>query len=104
MNVFFKFLSEIRTPWMINSAGKKDWMLVFAAIGLFVSCLSLLISTIESVTVGSTTISFEKPDTTLVLGILSSTLGAYVIRRHKKDHIDHVETLEKIKQEPAEGE
>jgi hypothetical protein len=104
MKILSKFLEKLRSPWILNSNLKHDAMLTFAMVGLFAACLSLVVSTIESITVGSVVIAFEKPDTTLVLGILSSTLGAYVIRRHKKDHIDHVENLQKITPPPAEGE
>ena len=95
----FEFFNNLREPWLINSSGKKDWMLTFSAIGLAVSCLSLITSLVGSITIRETTINFEKPDTTLVLGILSATLGSYVMRRHKKDTIDHIENLEKMKQD-----
>lgn len=90
-NFFATLISKLRAPWLSNSGNRPDAMLTFAAVGLTVACVSLMIGVIENITVGTTSLSFEKPDTTLVLGILSATLGAYVLRRNKKDGLDFEE-------------
>jgi hypothetical protein len=84
-----KRVGDNTMKWMLtNSSGKKDAALTFACIGLAIAAVSVFASTLESIVVGSTTVSFDKPDTTLVLGILSATLGAYVLRANKRQNVE----------------
>ena len=103
INLFSFIISKLKAPWLNNSSNKSDAMLTFAAIGLFVTCLSLILGIMENVTIGEVSLSFEQPDTTLVLGILSATLGAYVLRRNKKDGLEFEEKKLNINP-PSESE
>lgn len=91
--MFKDLLNKLRAPWILNSDNKPDAMLTFSLIGLLAACWSLVISIIDSVTVGNVIVELNKPDTTLVLGILSATLGSYVWRRGHKAKLSHIEKM-----------
>lgn len=69
--------------WMVkNSKGNPDAMLSFSVVAVFIASIAILLPMFSSIKIGSVSLNFVKPDTTLVLGFLSSTLGAYVARRN----------------------
>ncbi len=71
--------------WMMrNSKGKKDAMLTFAFISFIVVSLCVILSCLKSVAFRALSIELTMPDTSLLLGYLASTFGAYVMRRNKE--------------------
>jgi len=72
-------------------------MFTFAAVGFTITCLAVLSSVIESFSVGSFSIAFQKPDSVLILGFLASTFTAYVTRRNKKDQLESDEIKESMR-------
>ena len=74
-----------------NSAGKRDVMLSFAVYSFFIMVFCILAPMLNGFHIGSFVWSIEKPDNTLLLGTLGSTLLSYVTRRNTKDKIDSEE-------------
>lgn len=67
--------------WITNTAGKKDAMLTFAVVSFAVVTLNMLLSSLDTINIGSTTIVFKSLDSSMVALYLGSTFTAYVSRR-----------------------
>ncbi len=102
LTTLIKFIKSLRQPWMKNSKGVPDAMLTFACVGLAISALAVIVSLLKSVSIHGHDIVFNNPSETLVLGFLSATLGAYVLRRNKKDELDHQEKMAGLKETEEE--
>ncbi len=100
--MFKGILDKIRQPWLKNSKGVPDAMLTFACVGLLISSVAVVVSLVKSVTIRGSEITFNNPSETLVLGFLAATLGAYVLRRNKKDELDHQEKMAGLKETKEE--
>jgi len=84
--------------WMLkNSAGKPDSMFTFAVGGFLITALSILVTLVDSVSIGDASVNIGSPDSTLVMAFLGATLLAYVNRRNKK--LDAEIELKKVKLE-----
>lgn len=83
--------------WLKNSKGHADAMLTFATISFFVTSLCVFLSMLESVSLGGAEIVLKAPSETLVLGYLGAAFTSYVLRRNKKDHLDHEQAKEEMK-------
>ena len=75
----------MKIDWMMNnSKGKPDAMLTFATGSFVIVSLCILLSCFKSVAFRSLSLELTVPDTSLLLGFLASTFGAYVMRRNKE--------------------
>lgn len=81
--------------WMLkNSKGHIDGAWTLCVISFFVVSVSIFLSMVQglSLNVGALDLTIKPPDTTLILGYLATTTGNYLMRRNKKDQIDHEQT------------
>ena len=67
--------------WIKNSNGKQDAMLTFATISFAIVSLNILLSTLQEVSIGAGTFSFQPMDPGTMTAYLAATFGAYVSRR-----------------------
>jgi ABC-type nickel/cobalt efflux system permease component RcnA len=73
--------------WLKNSSGEPDAMLTFAALSFAVTSLCVLLSMVESTSLGNFDLDLKSPDMMLVSTYLATCFTSYVIRRNKKDQI-----------------
>ena len=67
--------------WIKNTSGKKDAMLTFAVIAFAVVTFNVLLATLNNVSHGGWSISFEPMEAATLTAYLGATFGAYVSRR-----------------------
>lgn len=80
-----------RLHWALkNTAGRHDSMFTFASVGFIVTTIAVLTSLIQDMSIGNFHLTFKSPDSSLVLGYLSATFTAYVVRRNKTDDMQKV--------------
>lgn len=78
--------------WIKNTTGKKDAMLTFATFSFLIVTLNVLLSSIDTLTVGETTVIFKALDSTVMAVYLGSTFTAYVSRRWTESKYTKVES------------
>jgi len=76
--------------WMMeDSRGKKNAMLTFAFVAFCVVSFCIVGSMFKSFAFKAFSVELATPDTTLLLGFLAATFGAYVARRNTADKKDN---------------
>lgn len=84
--------------WMLkNSKGKPDGAWTLCVVSFVVVSFCIFLSMIQGLTFKN--LSIKSPDTTLVLGYLATTTGNYLMRRNKKDQVEHEQTMNAVSKE-----
>lgn len=67
--------------WITNTSGKKDAMLTFALISFVVVTLNIFLSTIDTVSIGTFSLTLKAIDASVMSTYLGIAFSAYVGRR-----------------------
>jgi len=90
---------KLKKHWaMNNTAGKPDVLFTFATIGFLVTTACIVLSMFSEINIGKDNFHIHTPDSTLLLGYLSATFTAYVVRRSQgviKEEDGQVDNVEK---------
>lgn len=95
----------MKLNWMLkNSKGIPDGSWSLAVFSWFIVSFCIVLPVIGKITIKDFVLDPQAPDTTLLLGFMTTTLGNYLLRRNKKDTTESKGLVEQAVDEATNSE